>query len=88
MPGRVVSDPLDSLHRPIGPIHDVKNEEREGKSVHENVVHFRKQLSLVEGGDLFLALVELRTLVQEAVFGVNHSQAFPLFHHGEPFLHL
>ena len=27
------------VHSPVGPINDVKNEEREGEHVHENAIH-------------------------------------------------
>ena len=76
------------LHRPIRPIDNVKNQEHHGEAVTENAVHSSKPLFLVDFGNLILPLVELRPLEQKAVFRVNHSQAFPLFSHLEPFLDL
>ena len=76
------------VHSPVGPINDVKNEEGEGEHVHENAIHSSQPLSLVDGRNLFFPFVQLRPLVQEAVFRVNHSQAFPLFHQLQLFLDL
>ena len=71
---------MSSIISPKWPIKDVENEKRHWEDVQEDGVNLGQSSRLVEAGNLFLALVQLRSLVQKAVLVVNHCQISPLLH--------